>query len=133
MSDALEIGSTPPAGTVRISTNVPCAESELASSPCSVPKRRFGITLTAGGNTLEDISELLEHIAREMTANPGIMSSTIGGCDYGGHYDIEDRGEHITKASYRQSLEDWIQGERRARNAERSNPAAESQQAHDTP
>ncbi len=81
----------------------------------SVPKRRFGITLTAGGNSLEDIVELLEHIAREMTVNPGIMGSTIGGCDYGGHYDIEDRGEHITPASYRQALEDWL-SERRARN-----------------
>jgi len=94
----------------------------LHAGHCSVPKRRFGISITAGGDTLEDISEFLEHIAREMTVNPGIMGSTVGGCSYGGHYDIEDRGEHITAAAFKQQLRDWIASKRAAQNVSNQTP-----------
>ena len=77
-----------------------------------VPRRRFGIRLEGGGDTPEEVIDLLRHMANEMEMNPGTTSSTVGGCGHGGHYDVEDRGEHITPETFRAGLEAWMESKR---------------------
>lgn len=77
-----------------------------------VPRRRFGIRLEGGGDSPEEVIDLLRHMADEMEMNPGTISSTVGGCGHGGHYDVEDRGAHITPASFRADLKAWMESKR---------------------
>lgn len=66
------------------------------------------MTLSAGADTREDLAEMLDHIASEMTNNPGLTNSTIGGVSYGAHYDIFDRGEEFTPERFKRELRAWM-------------------------
>lgn len=79
------------------------------------PKRRFGFRAEGGADSRDQAIEMLRHMADEMERNPGLIGSTIGGCSYGGHYFVTDRGDHITPRSFRESLAKWMQQTRGAR------------------
>jgi hypothetical protein len=83
-------------------------EGLLGPATCSAPVRRYEFTLKAGADTRESLADLLDHIAGEMINNPGISGSTIGGCSYGGHYEIRDRGAHITPETFKADLDAWM-------------------------
>ena len=123
-------GQNNPNAMHELKTSEP-AESAVRSIGIVVPRRRFGIRLEGGGDTPEEVIDLLRHMADEMEMNPGTISSTVGGCGHGGHYDVEDRGEHITPETFRADLKAWMDSKRH--NVRFSDSPSESVESKETP